>query len=173
MAQGIKNHGMSVWPAQNYMDSTMPMMTGSGIASDSMSRSLAFWRAEVKNEHDETIHGPFHSYLRYRAALRVLRILKIRRETLPFIVEDPGFNVLMDLFINVFNNRRVSFGDACVAALVPQTTALRAIYSLIDQGYLSRMDDQNDNRRKLLSLTQAGMAMMCQYMDRVIGEHSG
>src|SRR5438045_4131694 len=39
----------------------------------------------------------------------------------------PELNILMDLYVNEQDHRPVSVGDACIAARVPSTSALRSI----------------------------------------------
>lgn len=65
---------------------------------------------------------------------------------------DPAWDVLLDLYLAGLENRRVSVSNACIAAAVPTTTALRWIGLLEEEGLVQRFDDPGDRRRAYLQL---------------------
>jgi len=82
----------------------------------------------------------------------------------------PELSILMDLYVNEQDCRPVSIGDACIAARVPSTSALRSIDGLIGSGMLVRCPDPRDSRRKLLQLTERSRALVRGFVDEV-GAH--
>lgn len=66
---------------------------------------------------------------------------------------DPAWEVLIDLFIAQVEGKDVTIGDACIAASVPLTSALRCCQALHSRKLVRREADQRDKRRVLLRLT--------------------
>jgi DNA-binding transcriptional ArsR family regulator len=91
--------------------------------------------------------------LRHRAKA----ILKSRDSRERFFDADlfgePAYDMLLDLFMSAEDKKAVSVSSACVAARVPQTTALRWISLLEKRGLVERAPDIQDGRRQLLRLT--------------------
>ena len=82
----------------------------------------------------------------------------------PALFAEPAWDLLLDLFISRVSGRRVSVTSACLAAAVPETTGLRWIGILIDQGLVERSDDSRDKRRNWLRLSDAGFQVMRSYL---------
>lgn len=92
-----------------------------------------------------------------RLAAVLIRIRSIRSSYLPEdLFGEPGWDLLLDLYVHRRRGKRISVTSACTAAGVPPTTALRWIGDLVDRGFIEREDDKADRRRALLSLTDAG-----------------
>ena len=92
-----------------------------------------------------------------RLADVLLQIRAIRSNYLPQdLFGEPGWDILLDLYLHRRRAKRVSVTSACIAARVPPTTALRWISELIDRGLIEREGDPKDRRRAFLSLTEAG-----------------
>lgn len=72
--------------------------------------------------------------------------------TVPFA--DPAWDLLLDLYFRAAKDEIVTVSNACMAAGVPTTTALRWIDILIDLGLVIREADVADRRRILLTLTE-------------------
>ncbi|PKP91114.1 MAG: MarR family transcriptional regulator [Alphaproteobacteria bacterium HGW-Alphaproteobacteria-16] len=68
---------------------------------------------------------------------------------------DPAWDMLLDLLASSYESRNVSIGSACIAAAVPQTTALRWVNRLVAAGALLRHSDPRDGRRNYLMLDPA------------------
>ena len=66
---------------------------------------------------------------------------------------DPAWDLLLDLYHRTGKGEVVTVTNACMAAGVPTTTALRWIDILIDLGLVIRGADVADRRRTLLRLT--------------------
>ena len=73
---------------------------------------------------------------------------------------DPAWDMLLDLFAARLQGEAVSVSSLCIASAVPQTTALRWIKVLTDQGLASRIDDPEDGRRVFVELTDSAAEAM-------------
>jgi hypothetical protein len=77
---------------------------------------------------------------------------------------DPGWNILIELFIAGEEGRNVTIKSACVAACVPQSTALRHIAHLIDVRLALRAQHPSDARSAYLKLTDNGRTRMVAFL---------
>ena len=71
---------------------------------------------------------------------------------------EPAWDILLDLYAAEAEGKPVDVSSACVAAAVPQTTALRYIGRLEAAGLVRRAPVASDRRRSMLHLTEAGQA---------------
>jgi DNA-binding MarR family transcriptional regulator len=76
------------------------------------------------------------------------------------LFSDPGWNILLELFIAGEEGRSITIKSACMAAGVPQSTALRYIAHLVEVGLCSRSQHPNDARSAHLRLTPRGRSKM-------------
>lgn len=72
----------------------------------------------------------------------------------------PAWDILLDLFINHYRNRKVAVSDATIAASCPHATALRWIEVLMSVGIVRKEPDPNDARRSFVVLTAHGLEKM-------------
>jgi hypothetical protein len=77
---------------------------------------------------------------------------------------NPGWNILLELFIAAEEGRNVTIKSACVAAGVPQSTALRHIAHLIDVRLAIRAQHPSDARSAYLKLSDGGRARMVSFI---------
>jgi hypothetical protein len=77
---------------------------------------------------------------------------------------NPPWNILIDLFIAGEEGSNITIKSACVAAGVPQSTALRHIAHLIDIGLAVRSQHPSDARSAYLRLSERGRAKMIDYL---------
>jgi DNA-binding MarR family transcriptional regulator len=68
---------------------------------------------------------------------------------------EPAWDILLDLAWAEAVSRHRSVTDACIAAAVPHTTALRHIKLLVEGGLVTRTADPADRRRYHLRLTSS------------------
>jgi hypothetical protein len=81
---------------------------------------------------------------------------------------DPAWEILLDLFIQHFEGRSVMVTDACFAAKVPPTTALRWLDRLHRSGLIERHVDAHDARRVQVSLTNDALGRLDAVLDEAI-----
>jgi predicted transcriptional regulator len=97
-------------------------------------------------------------------------IYSIRRKRSK-ILEDPSFSdgpawdILLDLFIHMADNKPVSVTSASIGANCPATTALRWLNALEDQEMIIRINDENDNRRTFIELSTRGRDIMAKALE--------
>jgi len=81
---------------------------------------------------------------------------------------DPAWDILLDLTVARIERQDLSVTDVCVAAAVPQTTALRWIGTLEREGFIDRTPDPRDSRRVIVRLSVDGWERMERYL-RITG----
>jgi DNA-binding MarR family transcriptional regulator len=108
------------------------------------------------------------------AARRLLKEADARLQYFPWLVShEPVWLILLDLYVQTAKGRRVSVSDACLAARVPKTTALRSIGELVQHGAVVRTPDPKDRRRTHLEMTAQSFASMSQYLARSLSHQPG
>ena len=92
---------------------------------------------------------------------RVIRARRLRGQFFDVrLLEDPGWDMLLDLFAAELEQAQVSVSSLCIASGVAPTTALRWISRMVDAGLLVRNADAGDRRRAFMGLSgQASGAM--------------
>ena len=80
------------------------------------------------------------------------------------IFGEPAWDILLDLFINRIQGKRVSVKAACIAASVPMTTALRWVRHMENLGMIKRTDSLSDKRRAWLQISDKAFAQVADYL---------
>lgn len=80
---------------------------------------------------------------------------------------DPAWDILLDLALAERQQRRVCVSSLCIGAQVPTTTALRWIKHMTDSGWLVRMDDPLDARRKFVELSEETASKMLEFLTQL------
>jgi DNA-binding MarR family transcriptional regulator len=131
-------------------------------------------RAEQDRDEQPPIVGD--RTLRYGAppavttptAGEVRRTIRARRMRDQFFgsgyFEDPGWDMLLDLYAAELEGTRVSVSSLCIAAAVAPTTALRWIGRMSDAGWFERCPDPLDRRRAYMALSLRASEAMHGYM---------
>jgi DNA-binding transcriptional ArsR family regulator len=83
---------------------------------------------------------------------------------------DPTWDMLLDLYANIGEKRRISVSSLCLASAVPATTALRHITILLEAGLVERSASETDNRLRFVSLTELGISRMELVMGKYINK---
>lgn len=86
------------------------------------------------------------------------------------LLGEPGWDILLDLYVRQASLEPVSIKSACIASRVPSTTALRWINLLERAGLVEREKDASDARRSFVHLSVRGESLMDSYMSLVIRE---
>jgi DNA-binding MarR family transcriptional regulator len=77
---------------------------------------------------------------------------------------EPAWDMLLDLFANAALGRQVNVTSLCLAANVPQSTALRYITLLEENGLIERCASPEDGRVMLVDLSTTGYRQMRRYL---------
>ena len=72
---------------------------------------------------------------------------------------EPAWDIMLYLFIAEYMGLYISVNSATIAAAVPQTTGLRWIAKMVEEGLVDRKPDPDDGRRSHLRLTPVGLAL--------------
>jgi hypothetical protein len=96
--------------------------------------------------------------------------LKARRarDTLfpPQLFGEAAWDILLDLYVNKIEGRKVSVSSACLAAGTPPTTALRWVVKLQEVGLIKRVGDPLDRRIFYLYLEDDCAKRIAQWLMR-------
>lgn len=76
------------------------------------------------------------------------------------LLGEPGWDILLDLFIGELEGARIQVSSVCLDAGVPSTTILRWLSRLEREGLVYRAADNVDGRRRFVRLTDDGRALM-------------
>jgi hypothetical protein len=109
-------------------------------------------------------------------ARHYLRQRRAREARLPAqLFADPAWDTMIDLFASRLEGKAMSVTDACIAACVPPTTALRWFAKMEECGMLVRRLDPRDARRAYLELTPQAADEVRQWLQRTFlsGPHIG
>lgn len=127
------------------------------LLSDSESVDVATDRyVDQPDDHDE-----YDESVLVQIARSFYKIRRMRTRTLPVdLFAEPAWDMLLDLFIQRSNGRRVTITSLCIASGVPSTTALRWITGLIESGLVTRVESEQDRRKAYIVLTERGFREM-------------
>jgi hypothetical protein len=79
---------------------------------------------------------------------------------------DPGWDLMLDLYIAQASGRPVSITSAAIGSGKPISTGLRWVKLLIERGRVVRVADPNDRRRFYLHLTSPAVNAMEDFLAR-------
>lgn len=106
--------------------------------------------------------------LRLAVALYNLRRKRDEASEKKALFGEPGWDILLDLYIAQRRRMEIQVSSVCLDAGVPSTTILRWIARLEKEGLIYRIADNADARRRYVRLTEEGHQMM----RRILGELS-
>jgi len=104
---------------------------------------------------------------RVAIAQRIYRERRIRDSLFQTLGNEPGWDILLDLFVAFEQERCTSCGSAAIASCAPPATAVRWVSRLRRDGFLVSEPHPDDGRIMLLSLSRAGHQKMSLLLDRV------
>jgi DNA-binding MarR family transcriptional regulator len=81
---------------------------------------------------------------------------------------DPAWDILLDLFVAEGRGANISVTSACIASLVPRSTALRWIGLLETGGFVVRRKDPTDRRVAYLALTSQGRTGVVRWAEAAL-----
>jgi len=86
---------------------------------------------------------------------------------------EPGWDMLLDLFVSEHEGKRLPVTSACIGAAVPTTTGLRWLNILEKQGLVVRENDPHDARRTYIRISPKGDAAMLDLLQHFAAHLSG
>lgn len=99
------------------------------------------------------------------------RLERARQERARFmpatLFGEPGWSLLLDLFIAHHEGRVVNTSGACFGANLPQTTGLRWLEKLDAAGLIARRPHPHDTRFVMVELTASGLTRMTATLDNM------
>lgn len=98
--------------------------------------------------------------LRIAASLYGLRRKRDAASGRKGLFGEPGWDILLDLYIAECRRTEIQVSSVCLDAGVPSTTILRWIARLEREGLIYRVADNADARRRYVRLTDEGRTMM-------------
>lgn len=78
----------------------------------------------------------------------------------PTLFAEPAWDMLLDLYVAEREGRPMAVLSACIGAAAPQTTALRWMRVLEEQGLIRKETDEKDARRMYVRLTDDAIGRM-------------
>lgn len=118
---------------------------------------------------DEGIGGDIEDRRQTFAELARETYAKRRKRTSifgdPELFGEPGWDILLDLYIAQIEDKPVSVSSACIGSASPPTTGLRWLGVLTEQGLIQREHDPKDQRRVLVRLTEKALEAMDRYFE--------
>ncbi|MET1756336.1 MarR family transcriptional regulator [Novosphingobium sp. RD2P27] len=106
-------------------------------------------------------------------ATRLYRFRRQRDRLFGSIFGEPGWDILLDLFIMEAAGKRVPVSSACLASGVSHSTALRQIDEMVRYGLVFRERDEVDKRRTYVWLTDTGLARMGAALEQLSSRGDG
>lgn len=98
------------------------------------------------------------------AAERVWEARRARSQVLaPHLLGEPGWDMLIDLFIAERQGRVSLVKSVCLASGVPYTTAWRWLRVLEREGLVRLASDSKDLRRVVVRISETGYAKMYEF----------
>lgn len=73
---------------------------------------------------------------------------------------EPAWDIMLDIYIQQSQGKRVPISSACIGAAVPSTTGLRWLSVLQRKGLIRRVSDERDGRRSFVELETSAVASL-------------
>lgn len=92
-----------------------------------------------------------------------IRRVAVRHAIFGPSIDEASWMMLLDLYLAIAADRRVSISSLCLASRVPPTTALVRVRTMAHSGLIRRERDRRDARRHWASLTPTSIEMLGRY----------
>jgi len=99
-----------------------------------------------------------------RLVRAIIAVGRLRRDYFPQVLGDPVWSMMLELYAARLEQRRISQTTLGVSAGVAETTALRLVKSLVQQGLFTSHNDPADRRLVLVSLSDDAAERMREYL---------
>lgn len=101
-------------------------------------------------------------------ARHLYRLRRQRDELFGEMFGEPAWDMMLDLFIRRNDRSTTSISSLCIAASVPQTTALRWVTAMVAAGIFVREQDPFDRRRSYVELSADVRERMAQLLQSML-----
>ncbi|WP_185679465.1 winged helix DNA-binding protein [Novosphingobium piscinae] len=106
------------------------------------------------------------------AAERVWEARRARAQVIaPHLLGEPGWDMMIDLFIAERQGRVSLVKSVCLASGVPYTTAWRWLRVLEREGLVRLTSDSKDLRRVVVRISESGYAKMFDYFQMMVRDN--
>ncbi|MBB4612516.1 MarR family winged helix-turn-helix transcriptional regulator [Novosphingobium taihuense] len=117
----------------------------------------------------DAISDPDLESLRLALSLYALRRKRDAVSARKGLFGEPGWDILLDLYIADRRRTEIQVSSVCLDAGVPSTTILRWISRLEEENLVYREADTTDARRRYVRLTDDGRALMRSVLKAMSG----
>lgn len=129
-----------------------------------ISRVLEETARLVRQHARADIHVPSESATELSQVRAIIAARRLRRQYLGKDVNDATWAMMLELFAARLEGRRVHQTMLCVAAAVPQSTALRVTGKMLEAGIFLASSDPDDNRLLILGLSDGAAERIGSYL---------
>jgi hypothetical protein len=133
--------------------------------ADSFERSLIGMKLEIAAVSAQSLDDDDAARARGTSIQFLVFRQRLREAMGKTILQDAGFDVLLDIFASQSRGRRLSVSDVCMGLGIPSSTARRWVHRLQAGGFVDVCGDLADHRRDWVALPQpffSQMAVMLQ-----------
>lgn len=123
---------------------------------------------KVSSFQESSDPGHGDTLLRLARSLYNARRRRDRTAGITDLFSEPGWDILLDVFIAQRSGQEIQVSSVCIEAGVPSTTTLRWLTRLEREGLVYRALDNADGRRRYVRLTEAGTALMARILESMI-----
>jgi hypothetical protein len=121
---------------------------------------------------DDRLKGRRTSAAHLELARKIYQARRERDKLIPSeLTGEPGWDILLDLYIKGLEGTDVSTTSACLGACVPGTTGLRWIGLIEEHNLVERYPARHDQRVTYVRLTPKGFRTMQRYLETLNGEN--
>lgn len=106
----------------------------------------------------------FHTWVRSEYVRRGRR----RRYFPSITIGEPCWDMLLDLAAARLENKQISTSSACYGSGVPQSTALRWLKVMEDEGLVLRVPAADDKRKSFIEISETGLTALERYYEACI-----
>ncbi|MFV0645043.1 MAG: hypothetical protein ACK5NN_11185 [Sphingomonadaceae bacterium] len=131
--------------------------------------TLLALREAKESGADKSLHLPGLDELRREVGARKWRLKDMDQG----LFAEPAWDMMLDLAIAHREGRQISVSSLCIASGVPETTALRLIQRMVDQGWFERDRDLVDKRRSYIQLSDQAKVALARYFDKIRSDTDG
>ena len=107
----------------------------------------------LRSDGDGDSRGSDGRILRHAMATQRRRILRRQLLGADELFGEPAWDMLLDLFVHECQGKQLAMSSLCIAAGIPESSAMRLAQRLCDAGLLVRLPDPADGRRSFMKIT--------------------